>query len=82
MEATAFLAGAATVTAGLAYLRVKREERDAERKRVVESLSAKTVVRAPFVTGAPGRPIEHVTVPHLRDYFKDLETFDRCVGAV
>jgi hypothetical protein len=75
--AAGFLAGAAAVSGGLAYLRRQRAAATEERAKAFDAAAAKTLVRAPFLTSGPHGVVEHVGVPHLREYFSDLPTYDR-----
>ncbi len=77
MDPLKFLAGAAIATGGLMYLRSKRASEYTKREEHFQTMSKNHVYTAPYFSTGPETEIEHLNVPHLREYFPDLETFDR-----
>lgn len=82
MLAAAFVVGAGLVTAALSHLQEKQTQKKAERKAAAEKefdeLASRAVSVAPYVASTTST-VEHVSVPHLKDYFDDLPSFDRSV---
>ncbi len=77
MNTVGFLAAAAAVTTGLTFLNHKRKQNFQAREVEFDEKAKTTIVRAPFIAAGPETEVDHVGVPHLRELFSDLETFDR-----
>jgi hypothetical protein len=76
MEAAAFVAGVGVATGAIAYYREKKRAAQRDAITAFEKKSATGIVKAPFTVGDPTE-VEHFTVPHLKEYFQDIEEFER-----
>lgn len=75
MELGAFVAGAGAITLGLAVLSKAAKDKRAKAEKDFDDKASRAVVTAPYTGPVP--QVEHVQVPHLRDYFNDLPSFEK-----
>lgn len=77
MEVAAFLAGAGALTAALSLSSTAQRGRQERAEREFDQLASRAVVTAPYIGAGTAAEIEHVQVPHLRDYFDDLPSISK-----